>query len=246
MEQRKIKAVAVQQRRDMHPVLNLEPAVALLRIEAPDFLAFEIKTDKFARAGEGIDVLAVGARRRGCLVPLVVAKPSLARGEFLLPKLFAGSADAKEHNVVAVFAGQKDAITPDYRRGTTHPWQWESPHDVLGIAPFGRKAAFAALAVVIGPAPLRPVAGVSSGNARKCDNECDSRQTSDTAAMHGWIPAKGFNRWSAHSERWRVLVCFLFSGSGVQRQPTGASNLAPACADSQRPPRVFAMPSAPR
>src|SRR5262245_63476650 len=61
VHQRQVEPVTVEQRRRVHPVPGLKPAVAILSVEGPDFLAVEVEAGEVTVAGVGIDVLAVRA-----------------------------------------------------------------------------------------------------------------------------------------------------------------------------------------
>ncbi len=108
----------------MHAPLNPKFAIAILGVKLPDFLPIEIMAGEVARAGEGVNVLAVRAGRRRGQVSFIVAVMSLARGELPLPALFAVGADAQKQDVVAVLAGEENTIFPNCRRGPAHAGQF--------------------------------------------------------------------------------------------------------------------------
>src|SRR5207244_4728693 len=111
------KSLAMQQRRRVHAVLDLELAVALLGVEPPDLFPLEIEAGEVPGAREGVDLFAVGARRRRGLVALIIAETCPAGAEPAFPQQPAIGTDAKEHNVLAVLAGQENAIAAACRRG---------------------------------------------------------------------------------------------------------------------------------
>ncbi len=157
-----VQPVLIQKRRGVHAVLRLETAIAVLRVEFPDFLAVEIETGELARADEHEDVLAVGARRGGSAVPLVAANRPVG-AELAFPKLLAVRARAHQHQVVAVLARQKDVLLPDGGRRAPHSRHLELPQDVRRLAPRRGQIRFVTEAVVIRTAPLRPVFGMGRG-----------------------------------------------------------------------------------
>src|SRR6266404_9896416 len=86
MEESEIKSLAMQQRCRMHAVLDLELAVAVLGVEPPDLLPLEIEAGEVPSAREGVDLFAVGTRRRRGLVALIIAEACSAGAEPAFPQ----------------------------------------------------------------------------------------------------------------------------------------------------------------
>src|SRR5262249_58618029 len=142
----------------MHTMKDFKFPVTLLGVECPDFAALEVMAGDRARPDEGVDILAVGARRRGSFIALIFLAGGLNRpGEWAFPQRLAVGPDAQQDEVVALGAGQKDAITPDNRRRSHLARQGQLPDDVLGFAPADRQPVAARDAVTVRPAPIRPV-----------------------------------------------------------------------------------------
>ena len=188
VDQLQVEPVAVEQRRGVHAVLDVELAVAVLHVELPHFLAVEVEAGQVAGADEGVDVLAVRAGRGRGVIPLAVPEGAIARAQLAFPQLLAVGADAHQDEVVLVGAGQEDAIAPDHRRGAALARQRQLPGDVLAVAPFDRQALLAADAVAVGTAPLRPVFGVRGDGAQQQHRPGDQRPADNAARSHGETP----------------------------------------------------------
>src|SRR5438105_2696143 len=104
-------------------------------------------------------MLAVGAWRGRRIVAFVAHEflAVVARAQLPTPEFLPGGTDAKEIDILAVFAGQKNVIAPDSRRRAPHARHLERPGDVFGRAPGGWQSLFVANAVHGGAAPLRPI-----------------------------------------------------------------------------------------
>jgi transcriptional regulator GlxA family with amidase domain len=76
MQELPVELAFIQHRRRADTKLNVELAVAFLRIELPDFVAIEIVAGKLAGADEDEDMLAVSTRRSRRGVALVAPCPS--------------------------------------------------------------------------------------------------------------------------------------------------------------------------
>src|SRR5215468_11028550 len=112
----------------MHTMKDLKFPVTLLGVECPDFAALEVMAGDRARPDEGVDILAIGARRRGPFIALIFLAGGLnGPGERTFPQQLAVSPDAQQDEVVALGAGQKDAIAPDNRRRSYFARQRQLP-----------------------------------------------------------------------------------------------------------------------
>jgi|SRR6516165_507126 hypothetical protein len=161
-----IEPISVQHGRHVHAMLDLEFAIPFLGVEFPDLLSVAIEASEIARAAENKNVFAVGTGRWRGLVGLIATEPCFAFAELLLPQLLALGADAQEHQVVPVLAGQEQPVAPDRRGGPAHARQRQLPDDVPGRTPFGRNVGFRTNAVIIWTAPLRPVFTTCRSNPR--------------------------------------------------------------------------------
>src|SRR5262249_43969749 len=151
---------AVQERRDMHAVHDAEPAVAVLDVELPDLLAVEVEAGQVAGTGEDVDVFAVGAGRgRGVVALAAEVRPARAAADGAFPALLAVGASADQDEVVAVGAGQEEAVAPEDGRRAAHPRYGQLPDDVLVGAPLDGDLGRVGDAVVVRAAPLGPVVG---------------------------------------------------------------------------------------
>src|SRR5205807_3239144 len=102
-------------------------------------------------------VLAVGARRRGGHVPFASHIPPHAFAELSLPYFLSIGADAQKDQILAVLAGEENAIFPDDRCGPALARHGKLPDNVFRFAPFGWQVCFLADAVVRRAAPLGPI-----------------------------------------------------------------------------------------
>src|ERR1700733_12696925 len=186
-----VEPVLIQKRRRVHAVLRLEAAVAILRVELPDFIALEIKASELPRADKDEDVFAVRAGRWGSAVPFVAANWPI-RADRPFPQHLAVRAGSDDDQIVAVLTGQKDVLIPDGGRRAAHAGHLELPNNVRRFAPRRRQIRFVADAVVIGAAPLRPVfqcaRGLSVGTADRGQvlaGRRAARALGVTSANHG-------------------------------------------------------------
>ena len=180
-----VQPVAVEDRRDMEAVHDVESSIALLGVELPDFIAVEVEAGTIAGGHGRIDMFPVGTGRSRGRVPLAAHEQATAGAERALPELFIFGADAHEHQVLAVRAGQKNVVAPDGWCGTPHPGQRRLPHDVVRRAPFGRQVHLLADAVVGWAAPLGPVIGISRSSTHQTDQADDERITAASSMHHG-------------------------------------------------------------
>src|SRR5262249_28268480 len=130
-------------------------------------------------------------------------------------QFFSLRADAHKHQVLAILAGQEDAIAPDDRGRSGLAGHRELPDDVLGIAPFGGKVGFLANAVIGGAAPLRPVVG-EYGGAKERSNEEGGGKAFHGGTSSGWRRGRrpapsamlvGASCQLAHSEQGKLATC---------------------------------------
>ena len=200
VDERQVEAVLVQQRRDVHAVLDAELAVALLDVEVPDLLAVEVVAAQVAGADEGVDVLAVGAGRGRGVVALVVRDAWRRLAELRLPQLLAVGADAQQHEVVAVLAGEEDAVAPDDGRGRRPcPGSGSFQATFLSRLQVGGQALLLEMPSLLRAAPLRPVVGEC--DARRGGEEQRGEEADGSKVFHGVGPSI---RWDQAGERMRT------------------------------------------
>src|SRR5207245_5735649 len=120
-----------------------EFAIALLGVELPGFLAVEIEAGKVARAGEGVDMLAVRAGRGRGQVAFIAHITGLAGRQLALPTFLAVGADAREHDIIAVLAGKEDGLVRDSRCGAARAGPLQTAAHVLRSAPRRREISLA-------------------------------------------------------------------------------------------------------
>src|SRR6516165_5171763 len=149
-------------------MVDLELAVALLGVETPDDVPLHVAADEIAGAEERVYVLAVGAGTGGGLIPFIILEVLFAGADARLPDLLAVcGAQADKDDVIAVLAGDEDAVAPYGRRRAPHPRQRHVPGKVFLHGPMRRQLGFAADAVASRAAPLRPVFGVRQTGDRR-------------------------------------------------------------------------------
>src|ERR1700683_1332774 len=104
--------------------------------------------------------------------------------EPLPPQLLAGGVHAHENDVlVAVLAGEENAIAPDHGRGAARPWHRQLPGDVAGVAPRRGQPSLVADAVVARTAPLGPVLR-TRGHDHHAGQQNNDPMTSETQNVH--------------------------------------------------------------
>src|SRR5262249_52144511 len=154
---RHVEPVSLEDGGNMEAVLDLEAAVPILSVEPPDLLAVEIEAGKISGRHRGIDMAAVGAGGGRGGIAFAPHEPAPAAAAPAFPECLALRADAQEHQVLAIGAGEEDALAPDGGRRAAHARQRHFPEDVLRFAPLGWEIDLLADSVIGRAAPLWPV-----------------------------------------------------------------------------------------
>src|SRR5262249_23146610 len=152
----------------------------LAQVLLPQFLAAKVVAVHASRAVADDDALAVGRRRRGAERVGVVRRFLLGIGHVLLPEHFpVGAAQAPERSRVrgsrtaawrsrrpVLLVGrlrQEDAVAPDDGRRVALVRQRHFPLHVFLVTPGQRQVGLGGVPLVVGAAPVRPVAGQQGG-----------------------------------------------------------------------------------
>src|SRR5579859_1516635 len=104
MDQLEIELAVLDEGRRRHPELELESAVALLKLNPPGLLAVQREGDQVARSDMGPDVDPVAGRRCGCQI----ARSLHAPGQLPLPPRLAVRAHAQQDQLLAVGSGRDE------------------------------------------------------------------------------------------------------------------------------------------
>ena len=161
LEHEQVKLPVEQERAAAERPLEGELAVVLLDVAAPGFVALQVEADEFAGAVEEPDVPAVaggrGVRERAHAVA------SVALDDFLAPEFLAGLAvdgdgDAGLRRVIG--GGNEDGVADHDRRRTAWAGQRSIPRHAFGAAELHGEILLRTGAVVVRPAPVRPIGGV--------------------------------------------------------------------------------------
>ncbi len=198
MDELEIQPIPVEQRRGREAVAVFEGTIFGLEIQLPNFVAVRIEAGQIAGTHQRPNMLAVrdgGGRAQVAFVPHDVA---IAVPDHFSPHLFAIGADADQKQLlrlsrrpppksaapaprltralpwqrVLLRTREINVVVPHNGCRASRPRQRQAPGEVERFIEFCRKLFLVTDAVVVRPAPLRPIIGSHRRRKRSACHNC--------------------------------------------------------------------------